>query len=67
MKRSGLYSNFEGWGKEYFAASVSPSAKENVIHYITNQKTHHLTQPFETELQRLIVNAGKSWEEYMLS
>lgn len=67
MKRSGLYPSFDGWGKEYFAASVSPSAKENVIHYIINQKTHHLTQPFETELQKLILNSGKRWEEYMLT
>ena len=67
MKRSGFYPNFDGWGKEYFAASVSPSTKDRVIHYINNQKSHHLAQPFEIELQKLMLNAGKKWEEYMLT
>lgn len=37
------------------------------INDIMNQKAHHLTQPFETEFQKLILNSGKKWEEYMLT
>ena len=57
MSSSGLFIYFEGWGKEYGAFSVSPTAKENVINYIKNQKSHHAFKSFEEEYREL---CGKS-------
>lgn len=43
------YLNFT-WQRGYAAFSVSPSVKENVIKYITNQKKQHRKMSFKDEL-----------------
>ena len=54
MLRNPLFPMFEGWGKEYFAITVSPYDKEKVIEYIKNQEKHHLGKDFDEEMKELI-------------
>ncbi len=50
-------SRFE-WADEYFAASVSESAKSRVRKYIENQAEHHKMESFEDEYERFIKSYG---------
>lgn len=59
-KRSGLFPDFEGWGKEYGAFSISETHKEAVYKYIENQQAHHLETTTEQEFERLVSRAGLS-------
>ncbi len=61
MKKSGLFPQFEGWGKEYAAFSVSQSHQEAVIDYIKNQIQHHKGASFEQEYQRIVERNGMEW------
>lgn len=54
---------FEGWGKGYYAASVSPKLKEACKTYIHNQELHHGGEGFVNELKYLIENTGLQWYE----
>ena len=54
---------FNGWGKGYFAASVSPNAKNACKEYISNQELHHGGKGFLNELQYLIERIGLKWFE----
>ncbi len=67
MRRSGLFPDFECWGREYFAVSVSPTARESVMRYISNQKSHHLCKPFEEELKEIISLANMEWDDRLLT
>ena len=58
MLRNPLFPFFEGWGKEYFAVSVSPSVKDSIINYIRNQETHHLKIGFEEEIETFYEEIG---------
>lgn len=46
-------SKFE-WADEYFAASVSDSAKGRVRAYINNQEEHHTKETFAEEYERFM-------------
>ena len=61
MKESGLFPRFNGWGKEYFAHTVSHKDIPNVKAYIINQKAHHLAFPFDSELKRLVAHVGLTY------
>ena len=58
MTASGLFPYFEGWGREYGAFSVSPTAKDNVVNYIIHQKEHHKRVNYEDEYRRLCEMSG---------
>ena len=57
-KKSGLYPQFEGWGKEYGAFSVSNSHRDAVIRYIMGQRE---------EYQRIAERNGVEWIEHLLT
>ena len=61
MKQEGRHQMFDGWAKEYYAASVSPTAKDNVTSYINNQEAHHAKRPYADELRWLAEAAGMTW------
>ena len=54
---------FTGWGKGYYASSVSPKLKDACIDYITNQELHHGGEGFLNELRYLIEKTGLQWYE----
>ena len=41
IKKSGLFPQFEGWGREYAAFTYSERDKNTIINYIKNQREHH--------------------------
>ncbi len=63
MSSSGLFTDFEGWGKEYGAFSVSPTARDNVVKYIKNQKVHHAVKSFDDEFREFCSMCGMSFTE----
>ncbi len=67
LKEQSQFSAFEGWGKEYFAFSVSQPMCENVKNYIINQEKHHLKCSFEDEMKEILPHAGFEWNEYLLT
>ena len=66
-KKSGLFPEFVGWGKEYGAFSVSNSHRDAVIQYIISQPVHHNRVTFEDEYRRLAERNGAEWDERMLT
>ncbi len=66
MKKDSRFKKFSGWGNEYFACSVSPQNKFNVIEYIKNQPVHHLGADFDSEISRLYHLAGQPYTEFDL-
>ena len=66
-KKSGLYPEFVGWGKEYGAFSVSNSHRDAVIQYIIGQPEHHKRVSFNDEYRRLAERNGVGWDEMMLT
>ena len=55
------FPGFDGWGKGYFAVSVSPQDKEGVIEYVKNQQQHHSTGDFMAEIENLIKLYEMDW------
>lgn len=47
-----LFCNFEGWGHEYAVFSCSAADRSQIINYIKNQETHHLSVSAEDEMRR---------------
>ncbi len=66
-KNAQLFPDFECWGQEYYAATISPRTTPSVIDYIKNQESHHYKCRFEDELQTLVTNDGAQWSEHLLS
>ena len=66
-KKSGLFHEFVGWGKEYGAFSVSSSHRDAVIQYIIGQREHHKRVDFDNEYKRLAERNGVEWNENMLT
>ena len=58
MKECGKFPDFEGWGREYGAFSVSESAKSAITEYIIGQQEHHNIYSFEDEYKELCSNSG---------
>lgn len=61
MTKSGLFPLFEGWGKGYYAASLSFEHKQSVIDYIINQEQHHKTRSYEEEMKWLYNRNRLQW------
>ena len=66
-KESGLFPQFQGWGREYFAFSVGFREKEIVIEYIKNQITHHKGLTYEEEMKRITIDEGIDLEDRMFT
>lgn len=68
MKQSGLFPDFDGWGKEYFAYGRSRENLGRVIEYIKGQPEHHgRGVSFENEMERLVTAEGLQWGEHSLT
>lgn len=67
IKRQTEFPYFEGWGKEYFAVSISSQLKETVTNYIINQEVHHGKITFEDEMVEWFGSEGLEWNDYLLS
>ena len=66
-KESGLFPQFQGWGREYFAFSVGFREKEIVIEYIKNQITQHKGLTYEEEMKRITIDEGIDLEDRMFT
>ena len=60
-KNDGRFAMFEGWGKEYFAATLSYDQLPSVIAYIRNQEGHHAFVSLEEESRELCKADGMVW------
>lgn len=67
LKSNPNFKNFDGWGREYFATSISMSESPGVIEYIKNQEEHHFGVTYEDELKIHISSAGMTWDEHCLT
>lgn len=67
MSRSEKFPGFQGWGREYFAHSVSDRDAAAVKQYIASQKEHHRKIVFEEELKILVKHVGLTWHDNILS
>ena len=67
MKQSGLFPDFDGWGKEYFAFARSRESIDAVIEYIKKQPEHHSVSTFEDEVITLCRMHGIEWNDNMLT
>jgi putative transposase len=52
-----------GWQSGYGAFSVSPSTKESVIAYITDQEAHHRKVTFQDEFRAFLGKHGIKFDE----
>ena len=66
-KKSGLFPEFMGWGKEYGAFSISVTHRDSVIEYIKSQPIHHGRVSFEDEYRHLMERNGVEWIDQMLT
>ena len=64
LKKDGRFNMYNGWAKEYFAVSVSPTDKDSVINYINNQQEHHGIQNFDDELRSLCMQCYMDYDEH---
>lgn len=62
-KRSEHFSKFNGWGKEYFATTVSNEESYAVVEYIKSQEYHHYGTTFEQEAKRMAQRMGCDWHD----
>lgn len=63
LRRDKRFANFDGWAKEYFAASVSPTARMAVIKYIMQQPEHHSHTALTGELQAIYAESGLVYDD----
>ena len=61
LKHDGHFPLFKGWGRGYFAESVSPDNKDGVIEYIKGQQLHHGIEKYVEEMRRLYRRNGFEW------
>ncbi len=61
------FPDFECWGKEYFACTVSFQDVEAVKKYIINQEEHHKKNNFEEEMKEWASTMNVYWDDNLLS
>jgi REP element-mobilizing transposase RayT len=61
VKQTGLFPNFDGWGREYCAFSKNHSDLETVKNYIIRQEEHHKVVSYEDEMSSMLMNVGLEW------
>ena len=66
LKQNSDFPLFAGWGKEYYAFSVSDSHKGAVIDYIIGQKEHHRKVAFVDELKVIFQKNSMEWNDYIM-
>lgn len=62
MKNSGNFPDFDKWAEGYFAESISARALPACKNYIANQENHHQIYPFFTEIEKLYLKNGMTWD-----
>lgn len=50
------------WQDGYTAITVSPSALERVIAYVSNQEEHHRTKAFREEMEEFLSKSGVAFD-----
>ena len=63
LRRDTRFSDFDGWAKEYFAATLSADGRNAVTEYISSQKEHHGRVSFDDELVRLHIDSGVAYDD----
>ncbi len=63
MRSDERFTHFNGWAKEYFAASASEKEAPAIINYIRGQREHHLGTDFVSELKQLCGDSGQTYDE----
>lgn len=63
MKSEPRFPHFDGWGKDYFACTLSPEARVPLINYIKNQETHHLAEPIDSEITTMYRYADIEYDD----
>lgn len=63
LRKDARFPDFEGWGREYFACSISHAQVPVIKEYIKNQQTHHKCSDFDDELISLCNNVGLTYDE----
>ncbi len=67
MKQSGLFPDFDRWGKEYFAFGRDRERMHHVIEYIKSQQEHHGRLSFEDEMREWFGREGIKWNDRLLN
>ena len=50
MKSDGRFPDFSGWAADYYACTLAPEGKRNLMEYIKTQEKHHLGVALNEEL-----------------
>ncbi len=66
IKKKNLFPKFKGWQIGYGAFTYSIDAKENLIKYIMNQKTHHHKETFIDEFTRILNDSDIKYDRKYL-
>ena len=63
LKCNTNFPDFESWGKEYYAFTISKSAENSIIEYIKGQTEHHRSGAidFESEMKAICAEFGIDW------
>ena len=63
IRETRTLSHFNGWGREYYASSVSPQETDHCVEYIKSQEQHHNICNFDDELKDMSNKWGMTWHE----
>ena len=63
IKHNAIAPDFRGWGREFYAFSLSKDRTDSVIEYIKNQLEHHKFVSYEDEMMQICVNEGADFFE----
>ncbi|MDL2255407.1 transposase [Parabacteroides sp. OttesenSCG-928-G06] len=63
MKRSTLFPNFVGWGKEYCSLTYSYREKNIIVEYVKNQQIHHQKCSLKEEVSVLFEDTDVELDE----
>ena len=66
IKEQRIFPDFTGWQVGYSAFTYSIDAKENLIHYVMNQKVHHKRTTFREEYIKLLQEHKIEFDERYL-
>lgn len=67
LKHHPAFPYFEGWGREYFAFSVSQTLTETIKRYIMRQEIHHGIHAYEEEVKEEVERRGGEWDDRWLT
>jgi putative transposase len=62
------FSYFPGWQVGYSAFTYNISSKQNLIHYVENQRNHHMVLSYKEELQKILKEHSVDYvDEYLIT